>query len=81
MNAYQVKKFLIKKGLTVAQMAREIAEETGRSESGTRNRLDGLLYRGIFSPTLAKIVQEKYGLEIKRSSTSQPMREILRQAA
>ncbi len=66
MTCKKAKKILIDKELTVAEIARQIAPESGASEASLRVMLTNMINGRDFYPTLAKQVNEKFGLNLER---------------
>jgi len=65
MNSIEVKIQLLRRGLTLQQIAREL--RTGsQSEQAVRVMLSQMVNGRRFYPTLAKRVEERYGLRLTR---------------
>lgn len=69
MNSTQVKIFLLKRGLTVGGMAKELCRK-GQSESALRVCISQLINGHRFYPALAKELRQRYGLRLTRSNDS-----------
>ncbi len=80
MNTKQIKKFLIDKDLTIAEMARQLAPRTNASESSLQQMLSDLFYERRWYPTLAEQVNAEFGLSLSRPAHFAP-KVRLKQAA
>jgi hypothetical protein len=67
MSAKNVKKFLIDKDLTFADMARGLATKD-QSEDAIRVMLSQMAHGHRFYPTLAKRAKELYGVTFRRAA-------------
>lgn len=81
MKAKEVKILLIKKGLTISDMARELESESDAGFDSLRTMLTDLLYGRRFFPTLAAQVEEKFGIKIEREPHHIAVREAIKNAA
>lgn len=72
MNTKEIKKFLIDKDLTIAEMARILAPQTTASESSLQQMLSDMFYQRRWYPTLAKKVNTKFGLKLSRPTQYEP---------
>lgn len=81
MNAFQIKTFLWKKGLTITDIAKAIEPDYDATFDSLRTMLTGLFYHGDYNSKLAKIVHQKFGIEVNRPSQPQTVREAVRRAA
>lgn len=73
MNAIQVKIVLLKKGLSIAAMARELRTKT-QTEDAVRVMLSQMIHGRRFYPALAKRVNQRYGIKFERPTQTQPRR-------
>ncbi len=67
MNKTQVKIFLLKNGLTVTGIAKDLCRK-GQSESALRVCISQLINGHRFYPSLARQLRERYGLRVARKS-------------
>lgn len=67
MSAKNVKKFLIDKELTFADMARGLATKD-QSEDAIRVMLSQMAHGRRFYPTLAARAEKKYGVKFRRAA-------------
>lgn len=72
MNTKQIKKFLIDKDLTIAEMARQLAPKTTASETSLQQMLSDMFYQRRWYPTLAELVNKEFGLKIVRAKHFAP---------
>lgn len=80
MNTKQIKKYLIDKDLTIAEMARSLAPKTTASESSLQQMLSDMFYGRRWYPTLAEQVNAEFGLNLSRPIHFEP-KVRLKQAA
>lgn len=80
MNALQIKVFLLKHGLTVSGIARDIADDYPATIDSIRKMLTEMFYHGRYNAGLAAIVDRKFGIKIV-PSRPQTVREAVRRAA
>lgn len=81
MKAKDVKILLIKKGLTISEMARELESETDASFDSLRTMLTDLLYGRRWYSSLAAQVEDKFGIKIEREPHQVAVREAIKNAA
>lgn len=84
MTVQQVKILLIQKGLTISEMAQTLIHESLVESSNldsVRTMLTALLYGHNFYPTLAKTVDTRFGIKIKRPRHLEPVKKALKQVA
>ena len=74
MNTKQIKKFLIDNDLTVAKMARQLADlpEVTASESSLAQMLSDTIYGRRWYPTLSETVNREFGLSLVRPKQFEP---------
>ena len=65
MIAKKIKKQLIDRGITIADIAREITPDD-RSVNATRMMISQMIHRRYFYPTLAAKLKAEYGISIPR---------------
>ncbi len=82
MNTKQIKKFLIDKDLTVAEMARQLVGKPGitSNESSLAQMLSEMINGRRWYPTLAEQVNAHFGLNLVRPAHYEP-KVRLKQAA
>lgn len=80
MNTKEIKKFLIDKELTIAEMARILAPKTNASETSLQQMLSDMFYGRRWYPTLAEQVFSEFGLQLNRPAQFAP-KVRLKQAA
>lgn len=73
MNPIQIKKLLLDKQLTVAEMARQLRTRT-QSDEALRVMLSQMIHGRRFYPTLARRVEKRFGLKFERQDGSQAKR-------
>lgn len=76
----QIKKDLIDKDLTIAEMARKLAPKTTASETSLQQMLSDMIYQRRWYPTLAEQVNDEFGLKLIRPAQFTP-KVRLKQAA
>lgn len=81
MNPLQVKIFLLKQGLTVSGIARELCKDSNTKFSSMRTMIDDTIHGRKFYPAIAAALEDKFGIKIERPQHAQPICRILRQAA
>lgn len=81
MTVIEVKKLLLDKGLTISEMARDLAQDMDAKSESIRTMLTDLLYGHAWHPTLAMRVKDKYDITIKRPKSQTTIREAIKQAA
>jgi len=81
MNALEVKIHLLKNGLTVTGIARELEDEYGATFESLRTMLKDLFYYGKHNAKLASLVRKKYGIKIDQPTRPQTVREAVQRAA
>lgn len=81
MNAFQVKTFLWKKGLTISEIARSLELEYDATFDSLRTMLTNMFYHGQYNAKLAALVEQKYGIKVDRPRVPQTVREAVKQAA
>lgn len=80
MNPFEVQVLMLKKGLTVASIARDLCRESDTKFTSMQTMISDLIHGRKWFPSYAKKLDEKYGIKItpkKRQSN----REIVKQAA
>lgn len=81
MNPFEVKVFMMKNGLNIASIARDLcAEEPGKKVTSMQTMISDLIHGRKWFPQYAKKLDAKYGIKIdepKRKTN----REIVKQAA
>jgi hypothetical protein len=81
MNALEIKIHMLKKGLTLTGIARELESEYEATFESLRTMLKNLFYYGKYNAKLAAIVDRKYGIKVSRPKTPQTVAEAVRRAA
>lgn len=81
MNAFEIKIFLLKHGLTITDIAKSVMDDFGQTFDSTRNALTQMFYHDKYNPNLARTVREKYGIKVNPPKTPQTVREAVRRAA
>lgn len=81
MNAFEVKVLLLRKGLTIAAMAREICRNTETKETSMQTMISDMIYGRRFYPALAKKLDKKFGLKFERPAQFESASEIVQKAA
>lgn len=81
MNAFQVKSFLWKNGLTISDIARNLEPEYEATFDSLRTMLTNMFYHGQFNEKLAALVEERYSIKIDRPQVPQTVREAVQRAA
>ena len=77
MTTVEVKIFLLLNGLTLQEMARELADD-GQNITALRVMLSQMVNGARWYPTLAEKVKERYGLRLQRPAQE---RRYFKQAA
>lgn len=77
MNAFEIKVFMLREGLTIASIAEELSDEN-RKKTSLQTMISDLIYGRRYYPALAKELNNKFGLQFKRPPSSA---EIVRRAA
>lgn len=80
MNAVEIKIHMLKKGLTLTGIARELEPEYPATFESLRTMLKNLFYYGRYNSKLAALVKQKYGIKIDRPTQPQTVREAVSQA-
>ncbi|MBS1793375.1 MAG: hypothetical protein JSS81_05950 [Acidobacteria bacterium] len=81
MTAKEVKILLIKKGLNISDMARDLEPETEATFKSLQTMIADLLYGRRWFPSLAAKLEEKYDIRIEQPKQFKPIKEQLKQAA
>ncbi len=82
MNALEVKIHLLKNGLTITGMARELELEYDATFESLRTMLKELFYYGKYNQKLAALVHDKWNIKIDRKDARpQTVREAVQRAA
>lgn len=81
MNPFEVKVYMLEKGLKIALMARELCKGTEVKESSMQTMIADLIYGRRFYPILAKKLNDKYGIQVERSPQFESVSEVVRKAA
>ncbi len=81
MNPFEVKVYLLKNGLTIASMARELCRNSDTKETSMTTMISDMIYGRRYYPTLAKKLSKKFGLEFERPAQFESASEIIKQAA
>ena len=81
MDAFEVKVFLMKNGLSIADLAREMCKTSGATERSMHTMISDLIYGRRFYPQLAEKLHNKYGISIERPAQFEPARTIIQKAA
>ncbi len=83
MNAVEVKKLLLDKGLNVSEMSRTLIDEnlvSSKNFDSVRRMLTALLYGREFYPSLARTVKSRFKITITRKAHLKSVREAVKQA-
>lgn len=80
MNAFEVKVYMLKKGLTITLIAEDLADEN-RKKTSLMVMISDMIYGRRFYPALAKELQKKFGIKIERPAQIKSAREIIKQVA
>ena len=80
MNPFEVKVFMMKKGLTVASIARDLCLERDVKFTSMQTMVSDLIHGRKWFPEFAKKLDEKYGIKIDQPKRK-TNREIVKQAA
>lgn len=80
MNPFEVKVFMLKKGLTVASIARDLCLESDAKFTSMQTMVSDLIHGRKWFPEYAKQLDEKYGIKIDRPKRT-TNREIVQKAA
>ncbi len=81
MNIKEVKILLIQKGLSIAEMARELEKDSNATAQSLETMISDTLYGRRYFVTVAKQLEEIYGIKIDRPAHLQPIRQQIKQAA
>lgn len=81
MNVKEVKIYLIKNGLNIADMARKLEPSSDASFKSLQTMLSDLLYGRRWFPSLARDVEREFGLRIDKPQSYRTVKEQIRQAA
>lgn len=81
MTAVEVKIMLLKKGLTFADMAREIEAESDATQRSLEVMIADLLYGRRWYPALAKQINDRWNIKVTCPPHLRPIRQQIRQAA
>lgn len=81
MNAFEVKVFLMKNGLTIASISRELCRNTGKKPASMATMISDMIYGRRYYPNLAKKLDKKFGLKFERPAQFESAREVIKQAA
>lgn len=81
MNALQIKVYLLKRGLTISAMARELSEDYPATVDSLRMMLTEMFYHGRNYAGLAKLVETKFGIKVDRRGRNGSVSEAVRRAA
>lgn len=83
MTAKEIKILLIKKGLNISDMARDLIDEqlVDATFDSLRTMLTDLLYGRRYFPALAETVEKRFNIKIERQQHQQPVKEAIKQAA
>lgn len=81
MNPLEIKIFLFKQGLSITTIAKELSSEYGATVDSLRTMLTEMFYHGRYNERLARLVNKRYGISIKRPRHPRTVSEAVRQAA
>lgn len=81
MNALEIKIFLLKKGLTISEIARGVELEYDATFDSIRNALTQMFYHEQYNAKLAQLVSLKYGIVVNKPKVPQTVKEAVRRAA
>lgn len=81
MNPFEVKVFLLKNGLTIAAMSRELCRNSDTKETSMATMISDMIYGRRFYPKLARKLDKKFGLKLERPAQFESASEIVKQAA
>ncbi len=81
MNVFEVKVLLMRKGLTIAAMSRELCRNSETKETSMQTMISDMIYGRRFYPALAKKINKKYGLKFERPAQFEPARKVIQKAA
>ena len=73
MNTKKAKIFLINNELTVAEMARQLVNESNANEESLKVMITDMINGRRLYPTLANQVEEKFGLKLERPAHLKPL--------
>ncbi len=77
MNPLEIKTFLWKNGLSVAEMARTLENENRKAKS-IATMISDMIYGRRYYPALAEEIEKEFGLKFERIPSA---RELVRDAA
>jgi len=80
MNTLEIKVSMLEKGLTIADMAKELENEN-RKKKSLQTMISDMIYKRAYYPSLAAEIKKKFGLKFERPASFRPAREIIKQAA
>lgn len=81
MTAKEIKILLITKGLSVAEMARELEKDSNATAKSLEVMIHDTLYGKRFIPSIASKINKKFGIKIERPAHLQTIRHQLKNAA
>ncbi len=81
MNAFEVKVHLLREGLTIASMARELCRNSDTKETSMQTMISEMIYGRRFYPGLAKKINKKFGIKFERPAQFEPARKVVQKAA
>ncbi len=81
MNPFEVKVHLLRKGLTIASMSRELCRNNDTKETSMATMISDMIYGRRFYPALAKKLDKKFGLKFERPAQFESATEIVHKAA
>ncbi|MGI8556495.1 MAG: hypothetical protein ACR2LT_09100 [Pyrinomonadaceae bacterium] len=81
MNPFEVKVFLMKNGLTIASISRELCRDSDTKPASMATMISDMIYGRRFYPKLARKLDKKFGLKFERPAQFESAAEIIKQAA
>lgn len=81
MNPFEVKVFLMKNGLTIASISRELCRNNDTKPASMATMISDMIYGRRFYPKLAKKIDKKFGLKFERPAQFEPARKVIQKAA
>lgn len=81
MNPFDVKVLMLKKGLTIAGMARKLCEGTATKESSMYTMISDVIYGRRYYSSIALKLDQHFGIKIERSEQFEPARTVVQKAA
>lgn len=81
MNALQIKIHLLKRGLTISNIARGLELEYDATFDSIRTMLTNMFYHGQYNEKLASLVADKYAIVVDRQRSPRSVKAAVQRAA